>query len=475
MADDRSTTAHNCSRGELGQSPLGFDIQRVFDITIAKSPTLGNLTMSPFKLAEAGANLEADKDISEPQAKSDTFQEGGMAGWMTVLGASLALFSTFGAALSFGVFQDYYTRVSLSEHSPSTISWIGSTQLFLDFSIGLPAGRLFDAGYFRSLMLVGSGIYLFSYFMLSISQPHQYYQVFLSQGIGMGVGMGLVIVPSVSVPSQYFRARRSTAMGIVFVGSSIGGIIFPVMINKLVNGRLGFAWGVRASAFLMLGLLVISNLIMRPRYVARSMAADRPSVLSLAKDVPYVIAITGSSLIFWGLFFPYFYLQLFAVIRGVEEGLAFFSLTVMNAATVFGRTVPNYFADKYGAFNVAIPMTTVSGVLVFSMFGLRSAASVFILAVLYGFFSGAFISLLAAIMAAFSRSPSEVGTRIGFGMFIIGFALLTGTPITGALLNAPGYTWDRAIIFSGVVILVGVALLVVSRSMATKQKGTWRI
>lgn len=53
-------------------------------------------------------------------------------------------------------------RVYLSNETPSTISWIGSTQLFLDFAVGLPTGKLYDAGYFRSTMAAGSLLYVFS-------------------------------------------------------------------------------------------------------------------------------------------------------------------------------------------------------------------------------------------------------------------------------------------------------------------------
>jgi len=56
--------------------------------------------------------------------------------------------------------------------------------------------------------------------MLSLAQPQHYYQVFLSQAIGMGIGMGLVIVPAVSLPSQYFRRRRILAMGLVYAGQA---------------------------------------------------------------------------------------------------------------------------------------------------------------------------------------------------------------------------------------------------------------
>jgi hypothetical protein len=49
--------------------------------------------------------------------------------------------------------------------------------------------------------------------------------------------------------------------------------------------------------------------------------------------------------------------------------------------------------------------------------------------------------------------------RSGIGMFIVSWSVLTGTPITGALLGngdpnstepGGGYRWSRAIIFSGV-------------------------
>jgi MFS family permease len=132
-------------------------------------------------------------------------------------------------------------RVSLSEHSPSQISWIGSFQIFLLFAAALPAGRIYDGGYFRHLLVGGSLLYLFSYatspcvelylawltncamylcrvFMLSLTKPHHYYQTFLSEGLGTGLGMGLIFLPALSVVSHYFRERRAVAMGFVIAG-----------------------------------------------------------------------------------------------------------------------------------------------------------------------------------------------------------------------------------------------------------------
>lgn len=52
---------------------------------------------------------------------------------LTVLGAFLALFCTFGQMNSFGTYHSWYSRHQLHGQSPSKISWIGSLQLWFFF------------------------------------------------------------------------------------------------------------------------------------------------------------------------------------------------------------------------------------------------------------------------------------------------------------------------------------------------------
>ncbi|KAJ7130312.1 MFS general substrate transporter [Mycena epipterygia] len=403
-----------------------------------------------------------DPVVTQTSNSALTFPEGGSAGWLTVLGSALILFSTFGVSLSFGVLEDHYTRIFLNESSASGVSWIGNIKLLLaKLVLSRPQGKLFDDGHFRLLMISGTTVYLFSFFMLSICEPNHYYQVFLSQGVGMGIGMGLLFVPAVSLPSHYFRAKRSLVMGMVFAGSSLGGVVFPIILNHLINGPVGFAWGIsRTVAFITAILLVIGNLLTKPRLpTKKERAPEDNAVLKLIlKDFPYWLSVGGACLVLWGLFFPYFYLQLYAVLHGVDKGMAFYTITVLNAATIFGRTIPNFIADKYGALNVAIPMTTVSGGLVFAMLNLQSVGSLFVFAAFYGCENLVFLV-----------------SRIGIAMFILSLPLLTGAPITGAFLHPPSYTWWRAVTFSGVVQLSGVCLLILSRSMVSRRKGTWRV
>ena len=56
--------------------------------------------------------------------------------------------------------------------------------------------------------------------MLSLSS--QYWQVFLAQGVCVGVGSGFLYVPSLGVLSSAFSTKRAVAIGIATSASSLG-------------------------------------------------------------------------------------------------------------------------------------------------------------------------------------------------------------------------------------------------------------
>jgi hypothetical protein len=114
--------------------------------------------------------------------------------------------------------------------------------------LGCVAGPLFDGGYLRHLLIGGRTIYSFCFMMASISS--KYYQILLTHGIGVGVGKGLILSPSVSSLQHHFaRSRyRTLAYGLQASGSAIAGIYFPICLNYMLP-TLGFGWTMRIRAF----------------------------------------------------------------------------------------------------------------------------------------------------------------------------------------------------------------------------------
>lgn len=64
--------------------------------------------------------------------------------------------------------------------------------------------------------------------------------------------------------------------------------------------------------------------------------------------------------------------------------------------------------------------------------------------------------------------------RIGLAFSIAALGALFGPPIDGRLLGSQ-FDWSKAIIFSGVVILCGSAVLLAARFLVAKRKGISRV
>ena len=125
-----------------------------------------------------------------------------------------------GIVNTFGVFQTYYESNLLSSQTASNISWIGAIQAFLLLLIGVATGPIYDAGYFRTLIFLGSFLTVFGMMMVSICKT--YWEVVLAQALCVGLGSGCLFIPSVAIVSTYFTTKKSFATGIAASGSSLG-------------------------------------------------------------------------------------------------------------------------------------------------------------------------------------------------------------------------------------------------------------
>ncbi|KAJ7634073.1 major facilitator superfamily domain-containing protein [Mycena polygramma] len=317
--------------------------------------------------SEASNTVQDVVDLSVP--------EGGLQAWTTIAGAWLVLFATFGYLYSFGVYEEFYVLEYLTNHTPSSIAWIGSFQLMMPFALGVVSGKLFDDGYFHVVEIAGGIIFTFSLFMLSLAKPLQYYQIFLSQGLGQGIGLGLTFVPTLSITVHYFHKRRGLASGVALSGSALGATVFPIMLNHLIP-TIGFARAVRATGYIVIGCLTIGNALMRTRLPPRSKrpGATTPDIRSFFSDYAYLWAVFALLLSSIGFYFPVLYIQLYSVQHSVGSNLAFYSIAILNVSSAFGRISGNYLADVYGPFNVQIPYTLFAGATIWATSTCRSAS-----------------------------------------------------------------------------------------------------
>ncbi|KAH8430738.1 MCT family MFS transporter [Aspergillus melleus] len=400
-------------------------------------------------------------DPSEvPKTELDTPKEGSPTAWLTVAGSAAALFASFGWVNCIGVFQAEYENNQLREYSSSQISWITSMEFFFMMFPSAVTGKLFDSYGPRVPIAMGTLVHTFGLMMASIS--HKYYQFMLSQSVCSGLGCALIFTPAMAAPYTWFRRRKAIASGLTVAGSSIGGVVFPLMVQHLIP-RVGFGWTMRICAFLVLAMLIFAVLTVSSRI------EHRPTPM---KIVDYVKPLSELDFcILWGMFVPFNYISVVAMRHGMSHRLALSLIPILNGASFLGRTVPNYFADRCGAFNVMIVMTLFTAIIVLALLLPASGNAAFLtFTALFGVGSGATVGLGPVLIAILSPIK-EVGLRMGTTLAIGAVGGLTSPPIAGAIAAREEGDFTYACVFSGVSYFSAFVCFSVLRV----RRGGWRV
>ncbi|KAG6005360.1 hypothetical protein E4U21_000211 [Claviceps maximensis] len=426
---------------------------------------------------EAGAEkTPEDREQQKRQQEQKQLQQqdsgppapdGGTIAWLVVLGAWCTMFCSFGWINSVGAFQEYYQHELLSSYSASTISWIPSLQnFFINAAHKSPIfGAIYDRYGPRQLIFLGTLLHVFG---LMCSLGTQYYQILLAQGVCSGLGVSAIFQPSISSIHGWFNKKRGAAFGIISTGSSLGGIIFPILVSQLVR-RVGLPWAMRACAFLILTLLIVTNLTIRAFQPPRPRKLMAAQLVQPLRKPDFVFLCVGFSLFTFGFLIPINYLHVQALDAGMDFSLAQFLLPILNAASLFGRLVSGVTSDKIGRYNIFIVVCALTGIWVLALWiPASNTVSIIVFAVLFGFCSGAHISLIATLVAQISPLQ-DIGFRTGITFFIASISSLVTNPISGAILG-DDKSWVGVKVFAAIFCLAGTLLVLVSRLQHTGWK-----
>ncbi|KKK14427.1 hypothetical protein P175DRAFT_0558691 [Aspergillus ochraceoroseus IBT 24754] len=450
LTEDSSSDDTLSIREIPGDEELGIDQTEKKDLS--RTPTnVSHVGAFAAKTLSLVRTRESGKDIGPPP-------DGGFLAWSQVALAHFVIFNTWGYINSFGVFQTYYTEAL--GRSPSDISWVGSIQIFLLFFIGTFSGRATDAGYFRLTLTLGALLELFSIFMASLCT--QYWQLFLAQGVGQGIGCGLMFCPTIALMPTYFTKNRAIAIGIVASGSATGGLVFPAVVMRLLP-RVGYGWTMRTLGLISLVTLLPALIFLKQRLPPRR---SGPLVeWGAFKEASYSFFAIGMFLNFWGLYIGFFYIGSFSRdIIGVSTSTSIDVLLLMNGVGILGRLVPNLMADRFtGPLNMLIPFSLATGLVAFCWAGVHNLNGVYAFSVFYGLSAAGIQSLFPATLSTLTTDLKKTGVRMGMVLSVVGVAALIGSPIAGALVQKDNGDYLYAQMFMGTVIVAGTLTLVAAR------------
>lgn len=421
-----------------------------------------------FVVADSTAASKEQNEGSEDSPvqlteEEETYPEGGLQAWLIVFGSFAGLMASLGIANTLGTFQAYISDNQLSAYNESAIGWIFSLYAFMAFFLGIYIGAAFDKYGPRGLILAGSICLIVSMFCLG--KCTEYWHFLLDFGLLAGTGTALLFTPCFAVVGHYFREKRGTATGLAASGGAVGGIVFPLTLQKLFASA-GFAWGCYTIGFMMIFLCIIANLLLRSRLSPAKNATTSPD-FRIFKQKAFTVTVLGVFLMEWALFVPLAYITSYALQKGFSQAFSYQILPILNVGSVFGRLLPGYYADRIGRYNTAIIFIALTVIAVFAIWlpAGGTTAGLVIFSLLFGFASGSNISLTPVCIGQLCATQNY-GRYYATCYTVVSLSCLTGLPLVGAIVAVDGGQYWGLILFVGFCYVGSVASFTAARGMA---------
>ncbi|OQD86491.1 hypothetical protein PENANT_c007G00765 [Penicillium antarcticum] len=357
-------------------------------------------------MSKSAPNPTAHANPEEPSPSQEAIREGGY-GWVCVACVFLMNAHTWGINAAYGVFLSYYLS---SDMLPGTSSleyaFVGGLSIGCAMIIAPLATYL--AHQISPRFVLNLGTILETISLITTSFVKTDWQLFLSQGICFGFGMGLCFCGSVGIPSHWFKRMRSLVNGITAAGSGVGGLVYSLAAGKMIP-ELGFPWAMRSLGYVCL-------LFSLPSY-------------SVA------IGLTQK--------------------QGSRAG------ALLSLGQAFGRPVVGLLSDHLGRVNVAFASSLASGLLSLVLWIFAGSVGLtYFFAVAVGLFAGTFLAA-AAPLTAEVVGLEDLGAGLGIFWLSLGPPTAVAEVIALQLRDSPSEPkpYLRIQIFVGLMYIGSAASL----------------
>lgn len=353
-------------------------------------------------------------------------------GGVMVAAAFTLMFVGFGAAYSFAAFFSAFE--SEFGASRGEIALVFSLCAFLWFSSGAPAGMLADRFGARRVAIAGVACLVLALGVASMAPSLGV--LYATYSIGIGLGVGLVYVPSVGAVQPWFSANRAFASGLAVAGIGAGNFAGPLLAAWWIEG-VGWRGAYLALALFVLVLGGAAATALRQKERQGSVNADGIPLRAALRTTPFWLLFASLVLSCIGLFVPMVHLGPYATDAGYTEAQGVALVSLIGVGSLIGRFTVGAPADRLGRLPSLCAMYAGLG-LMFLLWTVASAYWVLVVfAVVFGACYGAYVALLPTIVMDL-YGPRSVSGIIGCLYTGCGVGTLLGPWLAGVAYDAVG-------------------------------------
>ncbi|MDD5701397.1 MAG: MFS transporter [Dehalococcoidales bacterium] len=385
--------------------------------------------------------------------------------YLIIIAASI-INMAIGARAAFGVF--FEPMASEFAWSSAAISGTFSISMIIEGIVSAVSGWLSDKLGTR-VVLTFAGLITGAGFIL-MSQIHTMWQMYLVYGIALGIGMGGLMVPSISMLAKSFVAQRSMVTGIVLATGGIGQLIAPLLAHQLISS---YDWRMSFIIFglILFVLIIIPGQFLKPRFARNEGTSPNrpvPRQNLIRKDgTSHSFSEALRTSTFWLMIiifgsFAYCFLSLmvhlvpYSIHIGISAGTAAIILACFGGVVIIGRLVLGAMGDRIGN-----KKTTVAGFILLSISMLLllftgEVWTLFLFAVIGGIGMGGINTSQSPLSAEYFGVKAH-GSIFGVMAGITVILGAIGPFVTGFLFDSTG-SYQIPFIVCAVISFTGVIL-----------------
>ncbi len=378
-------------------------------------------------------------------------------------------------AISAGCIFSSYSLIAASLKSEfassNMVSMLGLTVISLCSAFVSPTiGSAIDRFSARKLMLLGLSLFSAGFLLLSVTTSMT--QAVLIYAVFMAISSVLLgPIATSALLTRWFTAKRGLALGIAASGGAIGGLLFPPLIQSLIDG---LEWRV-AFRYFGMGILLIAGpiiLLLVQDYPADPAESHKQAglssppahsgLLATAKTAFrdnqfWLIAIT-MGILFCGPIGVISNLIQIAGDRQIETNKAVYLLSIFAAAGFTGKLIFASLVDRV-SISIALFVTlTGIGVGFFTLMSAQTYATMVLACVTIGLFSGTASPLWSLLLASI-YGPDRLGKMMGLMNLCFVPFTLSAPPLFGLMYDLFG-SYDWALLGYLGLLLVAAVLVI---------------
>lgn len=407
--------------------------------------------------------LEKIKDPVRTGTRSSLFTS-----YVIMINVSLVMIAAGISRGAFGIF--FKPMVNDLGWSAAEISGTFSFSVIIEGIVSIVSGWLSDK-FGTKIVLICAGILSGSGLAL-MSLVHTHWQMYLIYGLAMGIGLGGIFVPIVSLLARRFTSRRSSMTGIALSALGIGQLTSPLLAQSLITA---YEW---RTSYIILGIMLFLLLVIPAQFLKKPRI--KPEVQSKAVDassehfpqpgaVSYTFKEARHTRTFWmmilmcgmygfGSMAITVHLVPYAIESGISAATAAGILAAMGGANVAGRLGLGAIADKIGNKRIILLglfLLTVSFVWLMQA---HEVWSLIVFSIVCGLGTGGISSSQSPLAARFFGPKAHGSTfgAIGGGSVVMG---ATGPFVVGLLFDLTGH-YQIPFLVCALAGLVGIVLCI---------------